>query len=1146
MDNNSSSSKTDELDPAEQVLLAEENAKKKRKQEETRFALDRIMRRISMTMHEYNKSLEDEDGDETGGGNDEEDDDDDKGSIVNFEHINDPVKLYELLSDSRIRAKYENRLTIVLVGMEESNQVREENLLSLDDFFKESKSGKFEKLIEEVESGGINIEESTEGFENAMVTTMHAATKLSALVKGVRQLLSKASEYPDNKKGRKKMEKALIRAENEIESMSATIETFRVALDKSKDDQSDLQKAVEFKEMELATIRKTADQAKKTSESLKTELTIATATLQRTQLELKDLKANKPPAQMMSDSSAGNEGKIKELEKSLESLEKANKELKIEKELQQKQTQQAIDDLNTKHEEEINEIKMHYEEKLQALSNSSSPTVKAKKTRRKDNAMEDDSASYRDDISEIMELEQELENEIENELEMKEETNEGIEQHDRPPVQETSDKEGESLSDGEGIVIATLQREFAERENALKNKIATMKEKYKKALNSLKLKFEEAQKKLNEREEYDLATDTAQAKLNEMEDITNNLTEEKNFLSSQNEEQKMKINQLEEIIQQYEYRLNEVQLHGKQMATHSTQWSEKNNKSERSTSPSSSPSVSLGERSLVQMEEVFYPDETDDGHHVLSAGPSVDNVHHSPAVQPHASPLHGSQSPTQGNTMEFPALAAITRLSRQSQASSTVTLNHPIVQEWNKGYDQVMKFKENIIDLIKSSGTPMSQQLNEIVQDLEGQTQLKMTDSRDAQGQVAQMRFTLSLTLHQLDNALRELLTLAITHPATSSGPTTSDAIKQHNRELANLKQKMKYATERHQEEILQSQDTITNLTVKIEGLKMEMGRLNHLLAQANENRVGVIFFTSLDAKRNQKALEEVKMNESISQEQYETISSDMEDYVTIPARQFQTIAQKLKQENQMEKAITNVQKGSFSPEHAQKIISMIKHIQGKRKILYDRAIDELSTKRLKLAKNLQAALSTIEKETGVFLIKPMYPTHPTSSFMIPLKRAPPIHSTIPPSTRQSARSAVSYKSPVIREPSGQETPHPTLRLINDIHMANKSTRHSDRPPDYTPPQTLKHQSQAMDEATKWHIANSRTSTAPTHSFSPVTPRLVELETCRMREPGHLLKSFMRNKETLRKHTPAGGGGGITLPPIYIPAGQHEEQQMTS
>ena len=113
------------LDPAQQVLLEIEEKQKQRKRDETRHELERIQGRIGYALEDYDSHPQLMD-------HPPEDDD------ISFELLENPEELYELLSDSRTRSKYQQSVMVYIVGYEEKCENREQLLQSLQDFFQET------------------------------------------------------------------------------------------------------------------------------------------------------------------------------------------------------------------------------------------------------------------------------------------------------------------------------------------------------------------------------------------------------------------------------------------------------------------------------------------------------------------------------------------------------------------------------------------------------------------------------------------------------------------------------------------------------------------------------------------------------------------------------------------------------------------------------------------------------------------------------------------------------------------------------------------------------------------------------------------------------------------------------------------------
>ena len=1093
-------------------MLQEEEAKKRRKQEETLISLERIQQRIATTLVEY----------ETAGQTITDPNGSTEESVeVSFEHISDPVQLYELLNDTRIRSKYEKHLTIVLVGFEEKCQAKEQVLLSLDSFFQETRAGNTEQLLKDLEGEEIDFEDVTAGLESAMETATQAATKLMAIKNEISQLLAVAAAFPDNKKGRKKLEKALVKAQDEVQKMTTTLQTIQVELDQSKEKSDQLQKSLEAKTAECGKLRKTADQVQKlqtSNDSLKAELENVSTVLKKTEKEFKELQTN--PSVTIQSQPVVNEIKVKELEQALEASQTACQKLQAEKGQHESEFQQELEALKSQFENDMAEMKAHHEEQLRSL------VVEA-------DLFEEEGEIEAEEVEKIEEEDRES-------TETPIETIDGIEEESP-----TSDEVQHDVSPSdEATVIATLQRKHAETENALKSEITDIKNKSRKMVTSLKAQLAEAENRLqgqqseqtNQIEMLTAIVQDYKKQREELEKQVHQLKQEKEELVGEKDLQLSRVFQLEQTIEQLHQEMQQMTLNAhqqtpqhKDFSTHSTQWSD------GAFSIVSTPrSILSTDRPLISMEEVLHNAQgaTPLSSHsiVLSSGGASgqSNIH------PHASPLHSSSNDKPA-TIEFPGLA-LSRLSRHSQGSDRISLDHPLVQEWSKAYEQVMKFKEAIVEIIQTH-YPSNTTVGEVIEDLMSQSTLSLNGDKDIQGQVTQMRFTLALTLHQLETALQECLT-----PQPIVTEKVEGASNEASLQLAHFQRLLHQAKEQHRVELQKNQDTIANLSAKVDSLKAEIIHLRHFVDHRHEESKGVIFFTRLDADRNEKALQDAVIDQQMSQEDYQSISSKMNEYLAIPGQRLKKIAQKINHETQVQKAIESIQKSSASPEHTSRVINIIQQLQEKRQLDFNDAMNNLTSKRLQLANNLQSALTKAEKTTDVFLIKPKYPTQTPlpGSIMMPLHRNPPSRRT-PLSPSIITRKRV--------QESGQSTPHPTMRLINDIRstLTSRQQQYQDNSDLIADTSPLQQSRPSTEGGHKWTVASSRAQSA---TFSPILPRLIELETTRLREPELLLGSLARKGRvlhpkrnevaSLQKISPS----SAVLPPIHIP--NHQEEQIVA
>ena len=342
-------------DPAKQVLMKADEAKKKRKQEETKIALEKIHDRIDYTIQEYESSEVKSKDD------------------VNLEVLEDPAQLYELLSDSRTRSKYQQKLTVFLVGYEEKCEHRERILTSLQDFFVETEVGGTKLLLEEIETDEIDFESATAGLESALDTAQTAARKLLEIKREMGQLVAIFAAYPDTKKGRKKMEKALLKAQEEVSELTASLEEVQRELEGSSDKCGQLQKQIDLKNVECANLRKTAEQVKMlqvSNDSLKNEIKLVKNELERTQAELTETKDMVPStSKVVVDNStiAQNQERIEELQRLLEEERLKNQDIVHEMDSVGERHRSELEALVSEHEAEVMDMRGRYEEQLKSL-----------------------------------------------------------------------------------------------------------------------------------------------------------------------------------------------------------------------------------------------------------------------------------------------------------------------------------------------------------------------------------------------------------------------------------------------------------------------------------------------------------------------------------------------------------------------------------------------------------------------------------------------------------------------------------------------------------------------------------------------------------------------------------------------------------
>ena len=344
-------------DPATLELAKAAEAKQRRKRDETLLALEKIQGRIDYTISEFEGSKGGQ-GDRNG----------EQNTDVNFAMIQDSNQLYELLADPKVRSRYRQKLTVFIVGYEEKHDELESVLGQLHDFFEETQAGGTGDLLKEVAGEELDLDKATKELGAALSTAQNAVKKLVGIKKEMDQLMSIVAAYPDTSKGRKKMEKALMKAQEEVATFSNSLDEVQTSLKQSTEKCSQLQVQLDVKNQECTKLRTTADQVKLLQvgiEKLKRELDEAKTALKMSQEELSVAKSKPQPVVAMTQ----------------EVDSKYVAELKAELELEKSKIQQLVADMDVlvenhksemeamkrEHETESNEVRGRFEDQLRSL-----------------------------------------------------------------------------------------------------------------------------------------------------------------------------------------------------------------------------------------------------------------------------------------------------------------------------------------------------------------------------------------------------------------------------------------------------------------------------------------------------------------------------------------------------------------------------------------------------------------------------------------------------------------------------------------------------------------------------------------------------------------------------------------------------------
>ena len=695
------------LDPAEMAILKANESKERRKKEETRIELEKIQERIQYTLSEYQPETPD-DGQRAGTPSHKD---------VDLHAVQSPEELYKLLADVRLRTKYQQHVTVLLLGHEAALEDRERVLQSINEFFQETTAGNTEQLLEEISSEEIDLDEATAGLESALRTAQAAGERLLEIKKDMGQLFAIVQAFPDTKKGRKKLEKALLKAQEEVESLQKQLTVLQGEMESSKEKIARLQKQVDTKSAECEKLKKSTfqvEQLKKTNAGLQSELTAAKEAAEKAKNELE--RERKERLQLMAKKEevrevvrevekAEDSSRVIELEAALEDQKKAVEELEAKMEAAGGEFQEKMAAVVAEHEAEIQEMRSRYEEQMKSL-------------------MEDDVFSDTGSI-------------VEEGEGYKEETN-GTEDVD---VGEVEIAEGGDIS----AAVEKLKSEYHQRESKLKDELNEVKSKSRKTITGLKAQLAEAQNRiLDEKNDHQKEIDALHMEKASIESDRNEKSEQ--IVSLEETIASLKT-QLEEHTAREEQKVAQLQsdlesalaarlagagpLKGSRLsdlANRSSRWSE-GSPGQMSPASCGLPHSSSPPLPILPMDEVQFSCDpsTAQLHRPLFDGGGTPRSVHFPGGQTplsessqfpggtqffHGSPDQSGSSRQLGESTTVNAASGApphglhmliqSRLSHYSpQGSTSLSHDHPVVVEWVKAYDLVMKFRDGMVDMLR-------------------------------------------------------------------------------------------------------------------------------------------------------------------------------------------------------------------------------------------------------------------------------------------------------------------------------------------------------------------------------------------------------------------------------------------------------------
>ncbi|KAK3739366.1 hypothetical protein RRG08_043921 [Elysia crispata] len=202
------------------------------------------------------------------------------------------------------------------------------------------------------------------------------------------------------------------------------------------------------------------------------------------------------------------------------------------------------------------------------------------------------------------------------------------------------------------------------------------------------------------------------------------------------------------------------------------------------------------------------------------------------------------------------------------------------------------------------------------------------------------------------------------------------------------IKQQLEDNGKQHQEQLqrntvvmMEMQDTINELQRELSALGKSAKQTKSRLSSARGSAVHVkspspetsVMFTRLDSERNAKIMKKAVMDDKLNAEKYKEAVAKMDEYVSLPAQRLAHLVRKYMHHTRMRAIEEKVKNSSSVNEEVFEVLDKMEDLQNRRARQWAERMDEMGIERLKLANLLMDTLDTIEQESGIFLIKPMY-----------------------------------------------------------------------------------------------------------------------------------------------------------------------------
>ncbi|XP_071141114.1 myosin-10-like [Mytilus edulis] len=365
--------------PAQAVLDKNARSVAQRIADETREELEKVLERVEHIYDSYENSME----------------------LIfqtqhsaNMEYVNDINELEEIMKDQIKKRKYQQGLTIFIVGYENVCGQRLKLLQHVNEFFMENS-----KSVEEEDwfpkTPDLDLDDAAENIDQSLNKAEDLANRLGEINQemvnwlsnyAINKASSKALAFVDAnvhiplvsfKLGKKKLEKALEKAKEDLGSLSEKLHNLQLDLEDKESKYQDLLKMLENKNLESQKYKTAAEIAKKNVTELEIENAVMKEDLEKRKNFMKDLQRKLNRAEnelsqndMLKDIQAN---QISDQYQETQSMEALTAKKKIQ------ELQETVDKNKSKTEEVKREIEKFHETQIVAITQAHAAEVDAMK-----------------------------------------------------------------------------------------------------------------------------------------------------------------------------------------------------------------------------------------------------------------------------------------------------------------------------------------------------------------------------------------------------------------------------------------------------------------------------------------------------------------------------------------------------------------------------------------------------------------------------------------------------------------------------------------------------------------------------------------------------------------------------------------------